>query len=318
MAGRATVTADDSMAVRSVEPRTQIRSVRRAMRLLFEIAERADGATATELAHALDIPVPTAYHLLNTLVVDGMLARDPRRRYVLGPRVGALTDAVACNLAVPHFLADPLRALAQDTGETAYLTAWRRREITVLDCVEGARAVKVSGLHPGFYAHAHARAGGKLLLAHAPGAVREDYLSRHPLVAVTGATIVDPARFAEELARIRRRGFAVDVEEFAEGVGCLAVPVTEGGGVLAAYTLSAPLVRFEHSFEELRRSALRSARSVAAHARGGGGGDDDDDGDADAAAGPIPAPDPGSRSASRSARPRSFTAAATLGTLGQG
>jgi IclR family transcriptional regulator, acetate operon repressor len=263
------VTTDDPMAVdASAEPKTQIRSVRRAMRLLFEIAERADGATATELANALDIAVPTAYHLLNTLVADGMLARDPRRRYVLGPRVGALTDAVARSLAVPHFLADPLRALAEDTGETAYLTAWRRREITVLDCVEGARAVRVSGLHPGFSAHAHARAGGKLLLAHAPDAVREDYLSRHPLVAITGATIVDPARFAEELVRIRRQGFAIDVEEFVEGVGCLAVPVTEGGGVLAAYTVSAPLARFEHGLDELRRSALRSARSVAAHARG--------------------------------------------------
>lgn len=174
------MTLDDVVAVNeSAESKTQMRSVRRAMRPLFEIAERADGAAATELANALAIPVPTAYHLVNTLVADGMPARDPRRRSVLGPRVGALTDAVARSLAVPHFLAAPLRALADDTGETTYITAGRRREITVLDRVEGARAVKVSGLHPGFSTHTHARAGGKLLLAHAADAAgRGDYSAR--------------------------------------------------------------------------------------------------------------------------------------------
>jgi IclR family transcriptional regulator, acetate operon repressor len=129
--------------------KTQIRSVSRAMRLLFLAAERPDGARATEAADSRGIPVPTAYHLLNTLVAEGMLAKDPQHRYVLGPRVGVLSDAVARDLLVPHFLAAPLRALAEEAGETAYVTAWRRRVITVLDSVEGARAVKVSGLYPG-------------------------------------------------------------------------------------------------------------------------------------------------------------------------
>jgi IclR family transcriptional regulator, acetate operon repressor len=240
------------------------------VRLLMFIAERPDGATATESASALALPLPTAYHLLNTLVAEGVLAKDPRRRYVLGPRVGLLADAVSRDLIPPSFLAGPLHDLAASTGETAYLTAWRRGSITVLDCVEGAHAVKVSGLHRGYCEHAHARSTGKLLLAWASVEVREDYLSKHPLLPLTDRTIVDRAHFEHELERVRRDGFATDIEEFAEGVACVAVPVVEGASLIAAYTVAAPRARFDRRREELTHAALRAARSVATRARAGG------------------------------------------------
>jgi IclR family acetate operon transcriptional repressor len=250
--------------------KTQIQSASRAVRLLLLIAERPDGATATESATALGVPVPTAYHLLNTLVAEGVLAKDPRRRYVLGPRVGLIADAVSRDLIAPSFLAGPLEDLAASTGETAYLTAWRRGEITVLDCVEGAHAVKVSGLYRGYCEHAHARSTGKLLLAWASVDVREDYLSKHPLLPLTERTIVDRAHFDHELERIRRHGFATDTEEFAEGVACVAVPVVEGASLIAAYTVAAPRERFDRRRDELTQAALGAARSVAARARAGG------------------------------------------------
>jgi len=250
--------------------KTHIQSVSRAVRLLLLVAQGSDGATATELARGVGIAVPTAYHLLNTLLAEGMLAKDPSRRYVLGPRIGVLSDAVARDLVAPPFLLEPLRTLAEDTGETAYLTAWRRSEITVLACVEGRQALKVAGLFTGFCEHAHARATGKLLLALTSDDLREQYLSTHPLVAVTERTVVDRDRFDRELVRIREQGFATDIEEFADGVACVAVPVTDGSSVIAAYTVAAPRGRFDRRREELAQSALRAARSVAAHARTGG------------------------------------------------
>jgi IclR family acetate operon transcriptional repressor len=220
---------------------------------------------ATEAGRLLGVSAPTAYHLLNTLVAAGVLAKDRRRRYLLGPRIGVLSDALARDLEAPDFLLGPLRELAAQTGETACLTAWRREQITVLACVEGAHAVRVAGLHSGFCEHAHARATGKLLLAFASPYLREDYLRRNPLVALTERTIIDRERFARELEGIRRRGFATEREEFAESVACLAVPVIEDGSVIAAFTLAAPRERFERRLDELTLSALRTARSVFEH-----------------------------------------------------
>jgi len=252
-------------------PPTRIQSVTRAMRLLFLIADSAQGLTATEAARVLSVSVPTAHHLLGTLVAEGALARDAGRRYVIGPRIGVLCDAFTRDLAVPHYLSAPLRWIADQTGETVYLTAWRRQLITILQCVDGVHAVRVAGLFPGVAIHAHARASGKVLLAHLAPDALEAYLRSYPLVAVTDRTIVDSGRFAGELAHVRELGFATDVDEFVRGVSCISVPVLEGRqSVIAAYTISAPSDRYAEQPDVLRQTLLRAARSVSRHARGDG------------------------------------------------
>ena len=58
---------------------TRIQSVTRAMRLLFLIADSDQGLTATEAARALSVSVPTAHHLLGTMVAEGALGRKSGR-----------------------------------------------------------------------------------------------------------------------------------------------------------------------------------------------------------------------------------------------
>lgn len=250
---------------------TRIQSVTRAMRLLFLIADSGQGLTATDAARAIGVAVPTAHHLLGTLVAEGALARDSGRRYVIGPRVGVLCDAFTRDLAVPQYLATPLRWIAAQSGETVYLTGWRRQLITILQCVDGVHAVRVAGLFPGVAVHAHARASGKVLLAHLSPDALESYLQSHPLVAVTDRTIVERRRFANELEQVREQGFATDVEEFARGVSCISVPVLEGRqSLIGAYTISAPSDRYFEQRDILLAMLLRAARSVGLHARGDG------------------------------------------------
>ena len=250
---------------------TRIQSVTRAMRLLFLIADSEQGLTATEAARALSVSVPTAHHLLGTLVAEGALARDSGRRYVMGPRIGVLSDAFTRDLAVPHYLTAPLRWIAEQTGETVYLTGWRRQLITILQSVDGVHAVRVGGLVPGVANHAHARASGKVLLAHLSPDALQAYLTSYPLVAVTDRTIVDSRRFTRELGQVREQGFATDVDEFTLGVSCISVPVMEGRtSLIAAYTVSAPSDRYSEQREMLKETLLRAARSVSRHARGDG------------------------------------------------
>src|SRR5919199_1495900 len=140
---------------------TRIRSVSRAVEILLFMSEQPEGRTAKETALALRMPVATTYHLLNTLADDGMLAKDAKRQYHLGPKIGALADAFLRQLTPPDYLLAPLRRVAEATGETAYVSGWRHGEIVVLASVEGSHAVRVSNLHVGFAGYAHARASGK-------------------------------------------------------------------------------------------------------------------------------------------------------------
>jgi IclR family transcriptional regulator, acetate operon repressor len=237
---------------------TRIQSVERASGLLRLLAHRADGCTAAEAAGHLGLTVPTTHHLLNTLVGEGLAVKDSRRRFALGPAVAVLAQGLVRQV-VPEYLRGPLDALAERTGETAYLATWGAGDIHVLASVEGARAVRVAEAVTGPYRHAHARATGKVLLAFAGDELRAAYLAAHPLEALTAATITQPGALETELAGIRERGYSEDREEFAEGVSCVSAPLLLDGSVVAAFTVSAPAQRYDARRDELLEAVLAAA-----------------------------------------------------------
>jgi DNA-binding IclR family transcriptional regulator len=248
----------------AVSAPTRIRSVAKAVQILMFLSEESEGATAREVADALGLPVATAHHLLNTLQAEGMLAKDSFRRFHLGPAIGALAEAFLRRPAPPEYLMEPLRDLANATGETAYLSGWQHDGAVVLATVEGSHAVHVKGLHTGFTGFAHARASGKLFLAFARPDVREGYMASGPLEARTPNTIVDPDALRQELKRVAKRGYSIDHEEFTLGVSCVSAPVLEGGVAVATYTVAAPTTRFARERAELTTAVLAAARAARA------------------------------------------------------
>src|SRR5262245_13077785 len=121
--------------------KTRIRSVKRTIDVLSYVA-RAEGCTATQVALELGVPAPTAHHLLATLVDEGALVKY-ERRYHLGPRIGILAEAFLQENRAPVHLLARLERFVEETGETAYVSGWRRGEIVVLASLEGTMSVKV-------------------------------------------------------------------------------------------------------------------------------------------------------------------------------
>jgi IclR family transcriptional regulator, acetate operon repressor len=242
---------------------TRIRSVVRAVGLLLWVASEQGPRTASNASRAVGLPLATTHHLLNTLAASGMLAKDAKRQYHLGPNVGALTDAFQREVFPPDYLLEPLRHLADASGETAHLTAWRHGEIVILTSVEGTQAVRVARLHSGLEGGAHGRAAGKLLLALAAPQIRDAYLASHPLEPLTERTIRSRDELDAELARIQEQGYAVDEEEFAPGVACVAAPIVVNGFPIGAYSVSAPFGRFRDRRVWLIDAVLSAARAGA-------------------------------------------------------
>ena len=241
---------------------TVISSVLKAVNVLAEVARHPNGALAGEVAAALSMPAPSAYHVLNTLTISGTLTKGEDRRYRLGPLVGALSSAYYLQNAPNERLVQPLIELARTTGETTYLTGWHDRGIEVIASAEGSHAVRVPGIARGTHGHAHARASGKLLLALAPAELRDAYLARHELLTLTPRTIVNADALHSELERIASEGYAFDDEEFAEGVSCISVPLIQQGLLIGAYTISAPTERLRANQEALLSAAQSAAKAA--------------------------------------------------------
>lgn len=242
------------------EPPTRIQSVARAVQLLVE-ATAPGGTTTTEAARAVGIAVPTAHHLLSTLEDEGMLARTEGKRFVIGPRVAVLAGAFLRD-GTPPSLRGPLLELAETTGETAYLSAWRDGRIHAIESIEGGGALRVAGVERGVYRLPHARATGKLLLALADPATRDALLGEGELEAATARTITDRAALGRELQAIAARGWAEDRGEFVDGVCCVSAPALADGAVVAAYTVSAPADRYAARREQLLAAVRRAAETA--------------------------------------------------------
>jgi hypothetical protein len=111
---------------------------------------------------------------------------------------------------------------------------------------------------------AHALALGKVVLALAGPEVLERYL-RHPgLRRFTAHTIADAVALRAELAEARRRGYAVEREEFDEDFCCIAAPVRDPRGrFLAVVGISMSRRAFDDEREALAATVLEVAGIAA-------------------------------------------------------
>jgi len=234
------------------EPRNGlIASVSKAFAALTAISSSSEPMSAKDLAQVMDMPLATTYHMLKTLTAEGAVVKAVDKTYRLGPRIGMLADAYLEDGEPIDALGGPLADLAARTGETAYISVWRQGEIEVAVTAEGSHAVRVAQLQRGAHGSAHARASGKLLLAHARPGLRRKYLAEHPLDRRTPNTIVDLDELESEFVRIRERGYAFDLGEFSDGVSCVAAPVFSQDRIIAAYTVSSPTNRFDQTRDQL-------------------------------------------------------------------
>lgn len=235
-----------------------VRSVVKATQLLLLVAE-TDGVIVADAARRAGIPLTTAYHLINTLLAEGMLTRDSARRYRLGPKVATLSTAYA-KIGPSESLLSAVRELAQSTGETAYLSGWRDNEVVALAIIEGTSAVRVGQIHSELRGNEHARASGKMMLAFLEPDALDTYLATHQLKKLTATTVHTEKKLRAQLAEIRGNGYAVEAAEFTEGVGCVSAPVMNGATCYASLTVSAPLERFRKNQDLLIEAVVHAAK----------------------------------------------------------
>jgi DNA-binding IclR family transcriptional regulator len=236
-------------------------SVARALALLDALAEGPAGVNA--LARRIGVNPSSASRLLATLEAGGLVERDAGGGpYRLGLHLVALADRVLSRLDVRELARPQLRALVEETGETATLSVADGDQAVTVDFVPGGSSV-VSMARLGRPSIGHATAAGKVLLAFAgaPPATLEPYTER---------TITDPAVLAQELARVREQGWAEAEGEREPDLNALAAPVFGRGGALAAILgLQGPAARLTAARRAEVLPALQAAAAAVSRSLGG-------------------------------------------------
>ncbi|WP_136660754.1 IclR family transcriptional regulator [Nitratireductor sp. XY-223] len=219
-----------------------LQSLTRGLQAIDYMSGHTGPVRLTDVASALGVEKSNASHVLKTLVAAGFAQQDPSRRYRLTDKVASsarqqhsLEEIVACKQA----WRPALQSLVAQTGECAHLAVLVKSQVWYIDKIDSTLPLKVD--HPiGSLSPLHCTALGKAFLAF--GAAEPEM----PLRTYTDKTITSPDRLRDETQRVRAKGYAVDDEEFAPGIRCVARPVFDAEGrMIAAIGVSGPTVRID-------------------------------------------------------------------------
>ena len=240
------------------------------MDLLERLAGESQPQSLPQVITLTSWPKPTVHRMLTQLESAGWLVREPDgRHYALASRLLRLSESALTNSTQQGVRHAVLRQLVSELGESCNLTALSGAEVVYLDRVEAAFPLRME-LRAGTRVPAHCSASGKLFLAWMATRQRDTLLAGLPLERHTSNTLTSREALEAELKTIRREGYAVDAEEFVEGLVCIAVPVLapSGNQVRCALALQAPSARMSLSQARLQLPRLKQAAQALARTLG--------------------------------------------------
>ncbi|MEU1043416.1 IclR family transcriptional regulator C-terminal domain-containing protein [Streptomyces sp. NPDC005551] len=239
------------------EPTAPHHSAQDALRVLETVAGRPTGVTCTRLARLTGLGTERLTTLLLMLRREGYVEQVTDGAYVAGAALGRLSSAHGRDQALREKLQHTLDRLRDSLGAAVYISRYIDGEVHVTQCAQGPTAPAVNEWVD-FRSSAHASAVGKSLLGQLDLNGRRDHLSRHKMARLTSRTITSERVLLSRLDAQPPTVPVLDLQEYAVGTVCAAVPITAGSSV-GCLALSLPL---EHA-HRLRRAADTLNRGAA-------------------------------------------------------
>lgn len=204
----------------------RIQTLARADAILAAIAGshgRETGLTA--IAAATGLHKNTAFTLLKTLEQLGYVVQNSETHgYRIGARLFEFARLAEAGLDVAQLARPTMMKLLGLANESVSLAIPGTFDALIVSTVESTYAVRGSRFQ-GQHAPYHASAVGKAMLAFMTDADRSMILDRASLNHRTRRTISSREALLQELAAVRKAGFAVSLEEEETGANAVGAPI---------------------------------------------------------------------------------------------
>ena len=231
-------------------------TLRRALEILEAFTANRPRLSLAELATITGQDKATLLRHLNAFLGARLVERHGDT-YSLGLGAFALGSSYLAQHDIYTVGRGPMEELAARLGETISLAIIDGSEVVYIEVVHGQAEIGVQS-SVGVRQPAHCSALGKVLLAWLSEDERKASVYTHPLVRMTSHTITTERGFEAHLAEVRENCYAMDNEERAEGIRCVATPIWDRTGrVAAALSVSGASFRMvgEHLEESLNLCA---------------------------------------------------------------
>lgn len=242
-----------------------IQSVNRVFSILEFLALEGSKSIA-ELHMQLGLHKTTLHRMLSTLTELGYVLQNPENgKYYLSYKIIVLANQTlrwntAAQVATPY-----LQELVDECQETVHMMQREGSQVRYIVKIEPNNANFLMGSYVGMELPMYCTAVGKAMMAELPEKEVEKIWEANKDTRFTEKTVQSLPQLKEQLAMVRKTGFAYDDEERENGLFCVAVCVPDCRGVpLYGLSISAPLVRMNFdNVEEYEKKLRRTQKAVA-------------------------------------------------------
>jgi IclR family acetate operon transcriptional repressor len=220
-----------------------ITALQRGLRLLQIFSESPYGLTAKQVAGRSRLPVSTVHRFLVNLEGTGFLNCGADGVYHLGIACFAIGQAALSQLDIRQVSLPYLQELNRQTRETIHLTVRHGLSAVYVEKLDSPEQLRIYS-RIGAAVPLYCTAVGKVMLAYMPDDERERVLPQLSLKRLTPNTAGSLQELKAELYRVRKNGYACDLEEHELHIRCVAAPIRDhAGSVNASLSITAPMVR---------------------------------------------------------------------------
>jgi DNA-binding IclR family transcriptional regulator len=243
----------------------QAPTVKKAFQILDLVARRDKRMTISDLSRELGISKSTVHGIAQALEGIGAVARDGKtKRYTLGLTLFELAHTVYARIDLKNVARPILEDLMRSTRQSVFLGIRSGDRVSIIDIVESMQNLKITA-HIGARLPLLVGATGKIFMASLADDEAAGLMRTVGLRQDTAKSITDPGRYMEEVRKARESGYALDDEEYLQGVRAVAVPIHVPGRQMSAIWV----VGFTQGMKDgkMLEIAMETKRAAAAISR---------------------------------------------------
>ncbi len=237
-------------------------AVAKAIELLDALAAVDEAKTVQSLAKKLKLHRNKVVAMLTIMEQKGLIERDAQSSsYRLGLHSFGMAQRILKNADMLRIVRPIMEGLAKKHAEAVSFAVLDREEVFFLDVVDTVHHIQ-AGEMVGQRFPFFTNAAGKAIKS----VSSLDLLERLYSKKRGNKGLPDPQELRDELAEIRRKGVAVDVGGFGDGVVTVAVAIRDyAGKVVGALTMLVPSIRLvsERLEQEIIPSMLEGAELLS-------------------------------------------------------
>ncbi len=223
-----------------------IQSLERAL-MILKCFEAKEELGVTEISKEVALHKSTTFNLITSLEKLGLLEKTKdEKKYRLGLelfRLGTLVNASVRTVTRPY-----LEQLSESYLETVNLVKRNDLDVVYLEKLESPHSMRI-GTKEGQQFPLYCTAVGKAIMATLDDDEVMDILDKTLFKQYTKYTLITKEEVMAQIQLVRHQGYAEDIQEFEEGLTCVAVAIRNHYGKAEyAISVSGPSTRMKKDF----------------------------------------------------------------------